>query len=265
MHMHTHYGDGRNSPEEMVLGAIARGFSSVGIAEHAWSPYDLDVCIPKSKMEAYRTDLARVKEKYAGTIEVCCGVEVDFYNLYGKGNWDYVVGSVHYVRGEKTGEYYPVDRYPADFEEGIEDAGGTQNFIEAYGASVLQLAEQYRPTILGHIDVIAKLNRGGRFFDTGASWHKAMWEKIVRVIAKSGCVTEVNTGGMARGYTDEPYPSADLLRMLYREGAPVTLSSDAHEEQMLAYGFDQALQLLREVGYKSVKLWQSGKFVDFPI
>ena len=267
MHTHTHYGHGENSPEEMILAAIDLGFSSIGISEHAWAPYDLDVCIPKSRMEAYRTDVVHLKEKYADVIEVCCGLEVDFYSLYDKSDWDYVVGSVHYVQSAKTGEYYPVDWRPAGIEAGIEDAGGgsAQGFIEMYGANVLALARQYQPDVIGHIDVIAKLNRGGRFFDPGASWYRAMWEKIVKTIAQSGSVAEVNTGGMAQGYTDELYPSTQILQMLHREGVPVTICSDAHETGLLAYGFEHALDLLREVGYKSVKLWQGGNFVDLSI
>ena len=267
MHAHTQYGDGKNSPEEMVLAAIDLGFSSIGIAEHAWAPYDLDVCIPKSRMQAYRTDLTHLKEKYAGKIEVSCGLEVDFYQLYEKADWDHIVGSVHYVRSEKTEKYYTVDWRPAIFEAGIQDAGGgsAQAFIELYGANVLSLAENYQPTILGHLDVIDKLNRGNRFFDPTAAWYKTMWETITAAIAKSGCVTEVNTGGMGRGYIDHPYPSSDILRMLHAKNAPVTICSDAHEKEMLDYGFDIALDVLRDVGYKSVKLWRGGKFVDFAI
>ena len=267
MHTHTNYGHGANSPEEMILAAIDLGFSSIGISEHAWAPYDLDVCIPKFNMEAYRTDVVHLKEKYADSIEVCCGLEVDFYNLYDKSGWDYIVGSAHYVQSPKTGEYHPIDWQPAAIEEAIEDAGvgSAQALVEMYGANVLALAQQYRPDIMGHIDVIAKLNRGGRFFDPGASWYKAMWEKIVKTIAQSGCIAEVNTGGMARGYTDEPYPSVQILQMLHREGVPLTVCSDAHEAELLSYGFDHALDLLREVGYKSVKLWQGGKFTDLPI
>ena len=267
MHTHTNYGHGANSPEEMILAAIDLGFSSIGISEHAWAPYDLDVCIPKSRMESYRTDVTLLKEKYAGKIEVCCGLEVDFYNLYNKSDWDHVVGSVHYVQSAKTGEYYAVDWQPAIIEAGVEDAGGgsVQAFVEMYGENVLALARQYRPDVMGHIDVIAKLNRGARFFDPNASWYKVMWEKIIKEIAQSGCVVEVNTGGMAQGYTDEPYPSVQLLQMLHREGIPVTICSDAHEVDLLAYGFGHALDLLREVGYKSVKLWQDGRFVDLPI
>jgi len=265
MHSHTLYGDGQNSPEEMVRAAASRGFVSIGIAEHAWAPYDLDVCIPKSKIEAYRADLATAKKRHGASIEVCCGLEVDYYHLYNKSDWDYVVGSVHYVRSENTGEYFPVDRYPADLEAGIADAGGVQSFIESYGNNVLRLAKDYSPTILGHIDLITKLNRGNRFFDPGAGWYKSMWEKVIKTIARSGCIAEVNTGGMARGYTDQPYPSHDLLRMLHREGVPVTLCSDAHEEQMLGYAYPQAVQTLREIGYESIKLWRGGGFTDYTI
>jgi len=268
MHVHTLFGDGRNSPEEMILAAIERGFTSIGFAEHAYAPYDLDVCIPKSRMEAYRTEVFHLKDKYAPQIEVSCGLETDVYHMSGymSDSWDHIVGSAHYVLSKKTGTYYTVDHNPEIFEEGVDDAGdgSVQEFVEQYGACILELCK-FKPDIIGHIDVIAKLNREGRFFDPGAGWYKAMWEKITTTIADSGCVTEVNTGGMARGYTDQPYPSRALLRMLWSKGAPVTLCSDAHAKEQLVHGFEGSVQLLRDVGYKSIKIWRGGKFEDFAI
>ena len=266
MHVHTHFGDGKNSPEDVILAAIKLGFTSIGISEHAYAPYDLDVCIPKTKMEAYRTEVQHLKEKYAPKIEVSCGLEVDYFQAhdYMSAGWDHIVGSVHYVLSKKTGEYYMVDFNPEIFEDGINDAGNgcVQSFIEQYGTSVLEMAK-LRPDIIAHIDVITKLNRGNRFFDPGAGWYKNMWEKIVCAIADSGTIAEVNTGGMSRGYTDCPYPSADLLRMLLARGVPVTLCSDSHSIETLNYGFDECLQLLREVGYKTIQIWRGGRFEDF--
>ena len=268
MHVHTHFGDGRNSPEEMILAAIELGFTSIGIAEHAYAPYDLDVCIPKIKMDAYHTEVTHLRDKYAPVIEVSCGLETDFYQMgdYMGAGWDHIVGSAHYVLSKRTGNYYTVDHNPEIFQEGIDDAGGgsVQDFVEQYGACVLGLCK-FRPDIIGHIDVIAKLNRENRFFDPAAGWYKAMWEKITDAIAASGCVTEVNTGGMSRGYTDQPYPSQDLLRMLFVRGAPVTLCSDAHSKETLDHGFDESIRLLREVGYRSIKIWRGGRFEDFAI
>ena len=266
MHVHTHYGDGNDSPETMVLSAINLGFSSIGFAEHAYGPHDLGVCIPKYRMESYRTDIMRLKEKYAGKIEVSCGLEVEHYKLYDKDQWDHIVGSVHYVRSKKSGKYCPVDVSPPTFEAGIADAGegDVRSLVEQYGINVMDMVE-YKPDIIGHLDVIAKLNRGKRFFDPSQSWYKAMWKKIISAIACSGCITEVNTGGMCRGYTEEPYPSHDLLRMLYKERAPLTLCSDAHDKNTLDYNYKETVDLLREIGYRSLKIWHGGRFVDFPI
>ena len=268
MHVHTHFGDGKNSPEEMILAAIDLGFTSIGLAEHAYAPYDLDVCVPNSRMDAYRTEVLHLKDKYAPEIEVSCGLETDFYHMggYMTAGWDHIVGSAHYVLSKKTGRYHTVDYNPEVFQGGIDDAGGgsVQAFVEQYGECVLEIAK-LGPDIIGHIDVIAKLNRENRFFDPGAGWYKAMWEKITDAIANSGAVTEVNTGGMARGYTDHPYPSLDILRALRAKGAPVTLCSDAHSKEALDYGFDQSIRLLREAGFASIKIWRGGRFEDFAI
>ena len=36
LHTHTNYTDGKDEPEELVLEAIKRGFSSIGFSEHSF-------------------------------------------------------------------------------------------------------------------------------------------------------------------------------------------------------------------------------------
>jgi histidinol-phosphatase (PHP family) len=49
---------------------------------------------------------------------------------------------------------------------------------------------------------------------------------------------EVNTGGIARGYTSEPYPSQDLLSQWLAAGKQVLFASDCHNAEQLLFGYD---------------------------
>ena len=49
---------------------------------------------------------------------------------------------------------------------------------------------------------------------------------------------EVNTGGIARGYTEEPYPAVDLLARWLNAGKKVLFSSDCHNAEQLLFGYD---------------------------
>ena len=40
-HTHTVFSDGKNTPEEVVLGALEKGFRGIGFSDHGYTPYDL--------------------------------------------------------------------------------------------------------------------------------------------------------------------------------------------------------------------------------
>lgn len=267
LHVHTNYGDGENSAEEMILTAIERGFVSIGFSEHAYAPYDSDCCIPKDKMNDYHTEVRALAQKYKGKIEVYTGLEVDYCHLHDKAAWDYVIGSVHYLRSPATGNYYTIDYLPMHFEGAVNDVGGgsVQKMLEVYAEYIADMALSYRPQILGHIDVVVKLNQNNHYFDPDSPWYRGLWEKIADTIAKSVCIVEVNTGGMSKGYTDEPYPDSSILLMLLKRGVPVTITSDAHDKEYIDYAFPEMILFLREIGYRNVKLLRGGVFTDYPI
>ena len=78
-----------------------------------------------------------------------------------------------------------------------------------------------------------------------------------------GGVLEVNTGAIARGYRDDPYPTAELLGAWREMGGRTTITSDCHDAAKLDCAFDRAAELLRRTGYRTVlrlgtggELWQ---------
>ena len=79
-HTHTSFCDGENTPEEVVLSAIEKGFSSIGFSSHGYTEFDLRYCLKDTK--GYITEINRLKEKYRNKIEIYLGVEEDaFYHI----------------------------------------------------------------------------------------------------------------------------------------------------------------------------------------
>ena len=75
LHIHTTYADGRDSPEEIVLKAIEKGFDSIGFSEHTYMefsdyPYQMTV----ADMPKYKNEILSLKEKYKNQIEIFCGL-----------------------------------------------------------------------------------------------------------------------------------------------------------------------------------------------
>ena len=110
LHIHTTYGDGRNTPEEMVLSAITMGMERIGFSEHSNVPFDPLEGMTGDNVRKYIDEISGLKEKYRGRIEILCGIEQDFYSEQDVSAFDYVIGSVHYLK--KDGAYFAVDDTP---------------------------------------------------------------------------------------------------------------------------------------------------------
>ncbi len=54
----------------------------------------------------------------------------------------------------------------------------------------------------------------------------------------------------------EIYPARAFLEMVVDAGNPVALSSDAHTTDQLGYGYEQALELLEQVGVTQLAVFE---------
>ena len=99
LHTHTTYVDGKDRPEEILLRALERGMEGIGFSEHAYIPYsEYPRQLTAEKMEQYRDEILDLKKKYAGRIDVFCGLEYDFYSELEADRMDYLIGSITALR-----------------------------------------------------------------------------------------------------------------------------------------------------------------------
>lgn len=265
VHNHCTWDDGKSTPRRMAQQALALGFTALGFSSHAETPFDGGYALCDAP--GYIADIRALAREYEGRMQVYCGVEQDFYTPVDyREKLDYLIGSVHYLRSPQ-GKYYPVDGTRSAVQGCIDEmfGGDGQAFAEAFFALTAQNAEQYRPDIIGHFDLLCKNNADKALFDdTTPAYRRAALDALHRCAA-CGSIFEVNTGGMARGYMQRPYPDMFLLRELAGMGARVMLSADCHNAQYIAYAFDEARALLREAGFAQLTQMDSGQFVSVPL
>ncbi len=262
LHNHSTWCDGKNTPREMIEAAIAAGFTDFGISGHTYvTPDDFGV----RDEEAYLKELRALQEEYRDRIRFWVGLEHDYYfPVTDRARLDYIVGSIHELRDEATGRYYLVDGPKSDLAACRDELFGGDGLAmaERFFELTVENVRTYRPDIIGHFDLIVKNNAANDLFDETSSRYREMALAALRRCADTGCVFEINTGGMFRGYRDTPYPAAFLLEELARLGARVTVSADAHETRALRFEFGPALELLKKAGFASVAVWENGRFVD---
>ena len=235
-HTHTTFCDGRNTPEEMVQEAVRLGCSAIGFTGHSYTPFDESYCMSREGTREYKACVRSLQKKYAGQIRILLGVEQDFYSEEPTDDYDYVIGSVHYV---KKGEaYLPVDE---SAEKQIEIVnrfygGDFYKFAEDYYANVARLYQKTMCNLIGHFDLVTKFNEKGALFDTENPRYRTAAEKALEELMMQPVAFEINTGAIARGYRTEVYPEKWIAEMLLRRGITVVRTSDAHSREDLLYG-----------------------------
>ena len=105
VHVHTKLCDGKNTPEELALSAWKAGLKTLGFSGHSHTPHDIEYCMTNARTQLYRAQVAKLKERYAGKLDILCGLEWDLYSDDDPAAYDYWIGSAHYVQGPKTGKY----------------------------------------------------------------------------------------------------------------------------------------------------------------
>ncbi len=238
-HLHTRYCDGAASPAEMAAAARAAGLRALGFSGHSRTFFDETWCMSREGTEAYRREIAELKERYAGVMDVYCGVEQDYCSAEGTAGWDYVIGSVHYLKA--GAEYLPVDESPALLRSAAERhfGGDLYAFAEAYFETVSRVPEIPGCSVIGHFDLVAKFNEREPLFDEGDPRYVGAWRQAADRLLGSGLPFELNTGAVARGYRSVPYPAPPILRYLAERGARFLLCSDSHSPDALCFGFER--------------------------
>ena len=270
VHVHSRWCDGLNTITEMTEAAIRLGFSDIGFSSHSAVSFDPEFH-GISCYEGYREEIYTLNERYAGQINLLCGIEQDMLSEIDRSLFDYIILSAHYFR-PKDGRIDTIDSSPEQLEA---------TFRERFGGNGIDMAEdnfsfiadevkKRKPDIVGHYDVITKFNKNMRFFDeTGKAYQDtalAYLDEIIDCTAGYGGMIEINTSGMRYKETGYPYAGTPFMlkRMLERK-ARVIITADSHETVYLNYKYDEAAELLRANGFKTMTVLKDRKFQDIPV
>jgi histidinol-phosphatase (PHP family) len=232
--------------------AAERGIAELGVSEHIhrfrqalavwrhpfWVEYAVD------DLDAY---CAFVREE----TDLRLGLEADFVpgaedrtaTLLDAHDFDYVVGSVHFLREEA------VDH------EGYDVWGPGRTAEQIWRRYFETLAEAARSglfDILAHPDLV-KVWGPRRPRPEGDLRH--YYDPAVQAIAEAGIAVEVSTAGL-RKPAREIYPAPAFLAMCVEAGAPVALSSDAHRPEDVGADYERALKLLEDVGVSELCVFE---------
>ena len=87
-------------------------------------------------------------------------------------------------------------------------------------------------------------------------------DEVLKTIIKYNKGIEVNTAGLKYGLPFAHPHSKLLKRYLELGGTTITIGSDAHKPEHLAYDFDKVADILKESGITSYNIFENRKIVE---
>ncbi|MBV9895110.1 MAG: histidinol-phosphatase HisJ family protein [Chloroflexi bacterium] len=247
-HVHTaRCGHASGAMERYVEQAIEAGLTELGFSDHlfmywlAGEKRDPELGMAEWEHDFYIQDVERCRSRYRSDITIRLATEADFIPGHERRleeilrgyDWDYVIGSVHFVGEWGIDDSREIARY---------DGCDLDALYARYFSLVAESAETGLFDTIGHSDLVKKF--GYRPTLDPSTWYAELAARLSR----AGVCVEVNTAGL-RKPVGEIYPHPDLLRALHAAGVPVTLGSDAHAPGEVAADMAAACALMQSVGY----------------
>lgn len=243
-HLHTKVSfDGRMTARQAVDAAVRMGLKEMCFTDHI----DFDPIVPENKLRYEVADYnAAYNDLTSREVKIRRGME--FGMVQGnaemlrqelkKRDYDFVIGSVHFVEG--------LDVYYDEFwlNKTVDEAERID--LEETLACVKAHSDF---DVLGHLTYITKTRGNPSKRPIPYEKYREITDEIFKTLIQKGKGIEVNTSGMR--YANVFLPTEDYLRR-FRElgGEIVTVGSDAHDASRVGQYCKEACELVQEIfGY----------------
>lgn len=243
--LHTHTPLCRHAegwPVDYARVAQERGLAGIGFSDHSPMPelFD-DWRMLREELPLYLERVAEARAAYPDLI-IRQGLEVDYIaghegwiaELAEMAEWDYLIGSVHYIAPG-----WEVDN--PKFIHRFEDRPVAEIW-EMYWAEYVKCIRS------GLFDFVAHPDLPKKFGHRPEGDLRRFYEPTIAALAETGMPFEINTAGL-RKPVGECYPSADFLALAREAGVSLLINSDAHTPDEVGAGFPEALAMARAAGY----------------
>lgn len=245
--------------KEYVARAISIGLTEIGFSDHnpmADDGFD-DWRMAIGELDHY-VELVRKAQKDFQGIDILLGLEVDFIpgkedwvsDLAHRYDWDYLIGSVHYVEPG-----WDIDN-PAKKDTWTQrDVGSVWSH---YFDLLTRAAQSKLFDIIGHVDLCKKF---GFIPDRDVSREI---DRFLKAAANAGVAIEINTAGLRKD-CKEIYPAPRILAAARARNIPITFGSDAHAPAEVGADFASAVSLAKSCGYTHLLKFRQRRRTSVPL
>ncbi len=275
-HTHTQFSiDSEADINKCVERAAELGLAAYAITDHcecnAWYPEEHYTDKSVHDSFNYRKDfygsveaITELKEKYADKLNLICGVELGQIMHDTKAaaiaasdeRLDFIIGSVHQVRGEK--DFFYIDYEKMSMDE-------IYNLLERYFNEVCELCRSDIPDVIGHLTYCLRYMKQRHNICPDISRFDDIIAESFRILAHSGKGIEINTSGLRQGFGDT-FPDLRYVK-LFRDlgGEIISIGSDAHTIEDIAKGTAEGAEIAKLAGFNHLCYFKQRKPVFIEI
>lgn len=255
-HLHSDFSSDSRAPmEAMIQKGIVLGLPGMCFTEH------MDLDFPPGEysfladLPAYKKSFDQLKEKYAQSLSLFFGLELglqphlkqEIPALAASMDFDFLIGSTHLADH--------MDPYEPAFYQGRTEKQAYLRYFEV----VLENLNTFSCfDTCGHIDYVVRYGPNKNREYSYESYREIL-DEILKTLIEKGIALECNTAGF-KYCLGEPNPAKKVLRR-YREmgGELLTLGSDGHAPEHIAYDFLRAGELLKDCGFCYYTIFRNRK------
>ena len=242
----------RANAEAYREAATERGIAELGVSEHV---HRFRQCLDVWRHPFWEANAVDDLDGYVAFVreqtDLRLGIEADWVagredrmaSLLDAHEWDYVVGSVHFLRDEA------VDHRDWDVWR---TARSPDEVWRRYFETIGEVAASGLFDVLAHPDLVKVW--GGESPRPDGDLRR-FYELAMDGLQESRIAIEVSTAGL-RKPVGEIYPAPELLRWCLECGCPVALSSDAHVPEHVGHEYPRALEMLEALGVEELAVFE---------
>lgn len=246
--------------ERYRAAADAGGIRELGVSEHIYRFEQALKIWDHPLWQTWAIDDIDEYAEFVSSTDLKFGIEADYVHgrddqiaeLLGRHQWDYVLGSVHFLkRAALDMEQYDIWRERSDPDD----------VWHEYFETLAEAARTGLYDIMSHPDLV---KMWGKDRPQPEGDLRRFYEPAVEAFAEVDVTVEISTAGL-RKPTGEIYPAPGFVDMCVDAGLKFALSSDAHEPAHIGYGYDRAAELLAAHGITELAVFNGRQRTMEPV
>jgi len=249
-HMHTpRCNHAKGTIAEYAQAAVDTGLKEIGMSDHSPMPNGFDAAwrMDESELDSFLEELQAAQVKFKGQLVIKAALEVDYYPgaedyiqfLADYYDWDYLMGSVHFIGDWGFDNPNEVARFETcDIEQAYCDYFKLVELSASCGLF----------DVIGHPDLIKKF---GYRAPAGSSLVFDAENKMLEAVKEADIALEISSAGL-RKPVKEMYPHASIVKRAVNLNIPFAYGSDAHSPAEVGHAMDDCLTVLQGFGATQV-------------